>query len=62
MRLNDDHVGSIAPGKDADILLVDQPGTFQVETVISKGQLITEKERTVSITRSRRASPPSPIP
>lgn len=38
----DDHVGSIAPGKDADILLVDQPGTFQVETVISKGQLITE--------------------
>ena len=39
----DDHVGSITPGKDADILLVDQPGTFQVETVISKGQLITEK-------------------
>lgn len=38
----DDHVGSIAPGKDADILLVDQPGTFQVQTVISKGQLITE--------------------
>ena len=39
----DDHVGSIAPGKDADILLVDQPGTFHVETVISKGMLITEK-------------------
>lgn len=38
----DDHVGSIAPGKDADILLVDQPGTFQVQTVISKGRLITE--------------------
>ncbi len=38
----DDHVGSIAPGKDADILLVDQPGTFQVQTVISKGQLVTE--------------------
>ncbi len=38
----DDHVGSIAPGKDADILLVDQPGTFQVETVISKGILVTE--------------------
>lgn len=39
----DDHVGSIAPGKEADILLVDQPGTFHVETVISKGQLVTEK-------------------
>ena len=38
----DDHVGSIAPGKDADILLVDQPGTFHVETVISKGILVTE--------------------
>lgn len=38
----DDYVGSIAPGKDADILLVDQPGTFNVETVISKGKLITE--------------------
>lgn len=38
----DDLVGSIAPGKDADILLVDQPGTFNVQTVISKGMLITE--------------------
>lgn len=38
----DDLVGSIAPGKDADILLVDQPGTFNVQTVISKGTLITE--------------------
>lgn len=39
----DDRVGSIAPGKDADILLVDQPGTFRVQTVISKGILVTEK-------------------
>ena len=38
----DNQVGSIAPGKDADILLVDQPGTFQIETVISKGMLVTE--------------------
>lgn len=38
----DDHVGSIAPGKDADILLVDQPGSFHVETVVSKGQVVTE--------------------
>lgn len=37
----DDYVGSITPGKDADILLVDQPGTFNVETVISKGKLVT---------------------
>lgn len=37
----DDQVGSIAPGKDADILLVDQPGTFNVESVISKGKVIT---------------------
>lgn len=37
----DDYVGSITPGKDADILLIDQPGTFNVETVISKGNLVT---------------------
>lgn len=37
----DDYVGSITPGKDADILLIDQPGTFNVETVISKGEIIT---------------------
>ncbi|ADY85086.1 amidohydrolase family protein [Lactobacillus helveticus] len=37
----DDYVGSIAPGKDADILLVDQPGKFNVESVISKGKLVT---------------------
>lgn len=43
----DDRVGSIAPGKDADILLVDQPGTFTVETVISKGMVITENKKNV---------------
>lgn len=36
----DDQVGSIAPGKEADILLVDQPETFNVQTVISKGQVV----------------------
>ncbi|NVY96668.1 adenine deaminase [Lactobacillus sp. DCY120] len=40
----DQQVGSIAPGKDADILLVDHPGSFNVETVISKGQIIQEKQ------------------
>ena len=43
----DDTVGSIAPGKDADILLVDHPGTFHVETVISQGQVITENQQPV---------------
>lgn len=38
----DDAVGSIAPGKDADVLLVDNPGSFHVETVISKGHLVTK--------------------
>lgn len=36
----DDQVGSIAPGKEADILLVDRPETFNVQTVISKGQVV----------------------
>ncbi|WEV71898.1 adenine deaminase C-terminal domain-containing protein [Bifidobacterium sp. ESL0790] len=44
----DDRVGSIAPGKDADILLVDQPGTFNVETVISKGEIVTLEGKTVA--------------
>src|SRR5699024_5079563 len=43
----DDQVGSIVPGKQADILLVDQPGTFNVETVISKGQVITANKQAV---------------
>lgn len=43
----DDQVGSIAPGKDADILIVDNPGTFNIETVISKGQLVVEDNETV---------------
>lgn len=38
----DDILGSIAPGKEADILLVDQPGTFNIQSVISKGQLVTD--------------------
>lgn len=41
----DDRLGSIAPGKRADILLVDHPGTFNVETVISQGQLVFADHR-----------------
>ncbi len=38
-----DHmVGSISPGRIADILLVDSPETFSVEAVISKGSLVAE--------------------
>lgn len=40
----DDQVGSIAPGKEADILLIDQPGTFNIETVISKGVVVVERQ------------------
>lgn len=41
----DDRVGSIAPGKAADILLVDQPGTFTVNTVISQGQVVSHDQQ-----------------
>ena len=34
----------IAPGKEADILLIDQPGTFNIETVISKGVVVVERQ------------------
>jgi adenine deaminase len=44
----DDKVGSIAPGKDADILIVDQPGTFNIESVISKGEIVKLDGRVVA--------------
>ncbi|SCY40285.1 Adenine deaminase [Desulfoluna spongiiphila] len=38
-----DHlVGSITPGKIADILLVDSPETFKVEAVITNGKLVSK--------------------
>lgn len=43
----DNQVGSIAPGKDADILIIDQPGKFNIETVISKGKLIEENSKEI---------------
>jgi adenine deaminase len=33
-------VGSISPGRDADILLVDDPATFRVHAVLSKGRVV----------------------
>ena len=36
----DDRVGLIAPGRQADILIVDSPESFRVEEVIAKGELV----------------------
>ncbi|RWZ42913.1 adenine deaminase [Levilactobacillus brevis] len=53
----DDHVGMIAPGKDADILLVDQPGTFNIQSVISKGQLVAQdNQMVVNLAAPKRSS------
>lgn len=38
----DHKVGLIAPGRQADILLVDSPETFNVEQVIAKGEFVAE--------------------
>ena len=41
-----DHlVGSISPGRIADILLVDSPEKFHVETVITNGQLVAQNKK-----------------
>jgi adenine deaminase len=41
-----DHlVGSIAPGRIADILLVDSPESFQVQAVISDGKLVARQRQ-----------------
>lgn len=38
----DDQVGSISPGRIADILLVDSPEQFHVEAVITNGKLVAK--------------------
>lgn len=41
-----DHlIGSISPGRIADILLVDSPENFQVQAVISNGKLVAENHK-----------------
>lgn len=41
-----DHlVGSISPGRIADILLIDSPESFQVEKVITNGVLVAENKK-----------------
>lgn len=43
-----DHlVGSISPGRIADILLVDNPETFRVDAVITNGRLVAEKGKLI---------------
>lgn len=43
-----DHlVGSITPGRLADILIVDSPEAFNVERVITNGTLVAEKHRII---------------
>lgn len=41
----DDKVGSISPGRIADILLVDSPESFRIQAVISGGQLVAQNGR-----------------
>lgn len=41
-----DHlIGSISPGRIADILIIDSPETFNVEAVISDGKLVAENKK-----------------
>ncbi|MEU2129865.1 adenine deaminase C-terminal domain-containing protein [Streptomyces sp. NPDC018352] len=43
-----DHlVGSITPGRYADVLVVDSPESFQVERVFARGELVAEGGRTL---------------
>ena len=41
----DQTVGLIAPGRQADILVVDDPASFKVEKVLAKGRLVAEGGR-----------------
>ncbi|QQZ08741.1 adenine deaminase C-terminal domain-containing protein [Heyndrickxia vini] len=43
----DDQVGSISPGRFADILFVESLEDFQVETVISKGEIVAKNNRMI---------------
>ncbi|MEV0008990.1 adenine deaminase C-terminal domain-containing protein [Streptomyces sp. NPDC047973] len=53
-----DHlVGSITPGRYADVLIVDSPESFQVERVFSRGELVAENGRTL-----RTPQPPERTP
>ncbi|CAM5283956.1 adenine deaminase [Streptomyces spiroverticillatus] len=62
-----DHlVGSITPGRYADVLIIDSPESFQVERVFSRGVLAAENGRTVTAPaapeRSAALSPAFQVP
>ncbi|MGI9484605.1 MAG: adenine deaminase C-terminal domain-containing protein, partial [Geminicoccaceae bacterium] len=41
----DQTVGLVAPGRQADILIIDDPASFQVERVMAKGKLVADGGR-----------------
>lgn len=47
MNRIDDIVGSVSPGRAADVLVVDDPASFVVERVIAKGRVVAEGNRSV---------------
>ncbi|MEV6162193.1 adenine deaminase C-terminal domain-containing protein [Streptomyces sp. NPDC052052] len=45
-----DHlVGSLTPGRYADVLIIDSPESFQVERVFARGKLVARDGRTVEV-------------
>jgi adenine deaminase len=44
----DEYIGSIAPGKFADVLLVDELENFKVSTVIANGQIVAQNGKFVA--------------
>ena len=44
----DHEVGSISPGRLANILIIDEPAAFRVERVIAKGRLVAQDRQMVS--------------
>ncbi|MGE6781405.1 adenine deaminase [Ensifer adhaerens] len=66
----DDKVGSISPGRAADILLVDDLRNFNIETVVAKGEVVarngrmaielTPPERSAALLNSVKVAPLQP--
>lgn len=54
----DDKIGSISPGRIADILIIDSPEKFHVETVITNGKLVAENGK---LTYDLKAPPRSSV-
>ncbi|MFF8595831.1 adenine deaminase C-terminal domain-containing protein [Streptomyces sp. NPDC015220] len=52
-----DHlVGSLTPGRYADVLIIDSPESFQVERVFARGKLVARNGRTLEAPRAPRRS------